>query len=193
MTEDEAGSDAELALQAQSGEKRAFDKLVQRHKGPLFRFVRRYVGNEDDAYDILQDTFISAWLALGRYRRDTPFLAWLRAIALNKCRDLGRRQTVRRRFLRMIGFYDPDSSTDKESEVHIDEDAFEGKRLARLDQAIAALPPFYKEPLLLTTVTGLSQQDAARQLHTSTKAIEMRIRRAKKKLGEALSDLKKEG
>ena len=193
MTEDGAGSDAELALQAQSGEKRAFNKLVQRHKDPLFRFVRRYVGNEDDAYDILQDTFISAWLALGRYRRDTPFLAWLRAIALNKCRDLGRRQTVRRRFRRMIGFYDPDSSTDKASEIHIDEDAFEAKRLARLDQAIAALPPFYKEPLLLTTVSGLSQQDAAKQLNTSTKAVEMRIRRAKKKLGEALSDLKKEG
>jgi RNA polymerase sigma factor CnrH len=193
VTEDEAGSDAELALQAQSGEKRAFNKLVQRHKGPLFRFVRRYVGNEDDAYDILQDTFISSWLALGRYRRDTPFLAWLRAIALNKCRDLGRRQTVRRRFRRMIGFYDPDSSTDKASEMHIDEDAFEAKRLARLDQAIAALPPFYKEPLLLTTVGGLSQQDAAIQLRTSTKAVEMRIRRAKKKLGEDLSDLKKEG
>ena len=69
----------------------------------------------------------------------------------------------------------------------------ENKRLARLDQAIAALPPFYKEPLLLTTVSGLSQQDAAIQLNTTTKAVEMRIRRAKKKLGEALSDLKKEG
>ena len=58
----------------------------------------------------------------------------------------------------------------------------------QLDQAIACLPAFYKEPLLLTTVSGLSQQDAAAQLKTTTKAIEMRIRRARKKITEALAE-----
>jgi RNA polymerase sigma-70 factor (ECF subfamily) len=190
VTKEEAGSDAELALQAQSGERRAFNKLVQRHKDALFRFVRRYIGDGDDAYDIVQDTFISAWLALPRYDRNKAFPIWLRAIALNKCRDFGRRQTVRRRFGRMIGFYEPEPPAEQEQALGGGD--LENQRLARLDKAIAELPPFYKEPLLLTTVSGLSQQDAATQLKTTTKAIEMRIRRAKKKLTEALADLKAE-
>ncbi len=68
-------------------------------------------------------------------------------------------------------------------------EARDAVRLRRLDQAIAALPAFYKEPLLLIMVSGLSHQDAAEQLKTSAKAIEMRLRRARKKLAEALADL----
>lgn len=186
MTDDATRSDTELALRAQGGERHAFDLLVRRHKGPLYRFVRRYAGNDDDSYDIVQDTFVSAWMALQRYDRQKSFPVWLRAIALNKCRDFGRRQTVRRRFLRFIAPHEAEVSTEYEPEG----DALEAKRLQRLDRAIAALPSFYKEPLLLTTVSGLSQQEAAAQLNTTTKAIEMRIRRARTKLREALLDPK---
>jgi RNA polymerase sigma-70 factor (ECF subfamily) len=127
-------------------------------------------------------------VALKRYDRDKSFAVWLRAIALNKCRDYGRRQAVRRRFLR---FFAPhESELANEPDVERTMEAAEAKRLQRLDKAIAELPAFYKEPLLLTTVTGLSQQETAKQLNTTAKAIEMRIRRARKKLAAALSDLK---
>ncbi len=192
MTDDTERSDAELALQAQAGEKHAFDLLVRRHKGPLYRFVRRYVGNDDDAYDIVQDAFISAWMALQRYDRRKAFSTWLRAIALNKCRDFGRRQAVRRRFRWMVAFHEAEPSAEHQEEIR-ELDRREDQRLKRLDQAIAQLRSFYKEPLLLTTIGRMSQEEAAKQLGTTTKAIEMRIRRAKKKLVVALSDLKGEG
>ncbi len=190
MTELDARSDGELATSAQAGEKRAFDHLVTRHKGSLFRFVRRYVGNDDDAYDIVQDTFISAWLALARYRTEKTFPTWLRAIALNKCRDSGRRQAVRRRFLRLFSLQAIEASVNQERDAEHQNQ--ENQRLARLDQAIAGLAPFYKEPLLLTTIAGLSHQEAAVELNTTAKAIEMRIRRAKTKLSEALPGLEDE-
>ena len=60
-------------------------------------------------------------------------------------------------------------------------------RLQRLDAAIAALPAFYKEPLLLTAISGLSQKEAASQLNTTVKAIELRVRRARQKLQQELS------
>lgn len=192
MTPEAPPSDADLALRAQAGDRYAFDQLVRRHKEPLYRFVRRYIGSDDDAYDIVQDTFISAWMALRRYELEKSFATWLRAIALNKCRDFGRRQTVRRRVLRLIAPHEANVLTNEES-TDATREAFTTKRLQRLDQAIAELSPFYKEPLLLTTVTGLSQQEAAVELHTTPKAVEMRIRRAKKKLAQALSDLKEEG
>lgn len=187
MTDGQDEKERQLAAAARAGRRAAFDQLVRREKGPLYRFVRRYVGNAEDAYDIAQDTFVSAWLALERYDSRQPFAFWLRAIALNKCRDHGRRQAVRRRFLMLLSF-----ASEAVTEARLNEPeqsgADEERRLRRLDQAIAALPRQYKEPLLLTLVSGLTQQQAAEQLGTSTKAIEMRIRRAKRSLALALSD-----
>jgi len=186
---DTVPSDSDLAVRAQTGDRQAFESLVQRHKEPLFRLVRRHIGNDDDAYDIVQDSFISAWMALKRYDREKSFAVWLRAIALNKCRDYGRRQTVRRRFLRFFAPREAELVTTNDPELERAAEAAEATRLQRLDRAIAELPAFYKDPLLLTTVSGLSQQETAAQLNTTTKAIEMRIRRARKKLAEALADL----
>jgi RNA polymerase sigma-70 factor (ECF subfamily) len=175
----------QLAAAARAGGRAAFDQLVRREKRPLYRFVRRYVGNAEDAYDIVQDTFVSAWLALERYDSRQPFAFWLRAIALNKCRDRGRRQAVRRRFLTLFSLAPEaldEALLSEPEQSRVDDE----RRLRRLDQAIAALPRQYKEPLLLTLVSGLTQQQAARELGISIKALEMRMRRARERLRESL-------
>lgn len=182
MTDDNTERDAGLAIQARNGDKRAFTLLMQHTKQPLYRFVRRYIASDDDAYDIVQESYIAAWSALKRYDEQRPFATWLRAIALNKCRDFGRRNAVRARLRILFSFLlpteEPPTST---------EDVQKDDRLLRLDAAIAALPAFYKEPLLLTAISGLSQKDAALQLNTTVKAIEMRVRRARQKLQQELS------
>ncbi|MBY0510232.1 MAG: sigma-70 family RNA polymerase sigma factor [Rhodospirillaceae bacterium] len=175
-------ADADLAVRAGAGDRRAFDQLVLRHKEPLFRLARSYVGVPADAYDVLQDTFISAWLAIGRYDSQRDFATWLRTLLLNKCRDYGRRQTVRRRLLQL--FAREQKSAPPHQDAAVEHDDPQTRRLAALDAAIAELPSFYKEPLLLTVLSGLTQQEAAVQLGTTAKAIEMRIRRAKQKLAE---------
>lgn len=189
MAADPSPRDTELATRSQAGDRHAFELLVQRHKASLYRFVRRYVRTDDDAYDILQDSFVSAWLALKRYDPAKSFSTWLRAIALNKCRDFGRRQAVRQRLSGMVAFLET-TRREEDNEADIEHRERQDERLQRLDTAIAELPSFYKEPLLLTTAGGLSQQQTAEQLGTTTKAIEMRIRRAKKRLAASLGDLK---
>lgn len=168
--------DAAAAARAIAGDRRAFDELIVRHKEPLYRLARRYVGNADDAYDILQNSFVAAWLALGRYDRTRSFSTWLRTILLNKCRDFSRREAVRRK---VLGLFAREIPPAPETDV-----ADADRKLAELDKAVALLPAFYKEPLLLVTVTGLSQAEAATQLKTTPKAVEMRIIRAKQKLTE---------
>lgn len=190
MTET-SSSDEELAALAARGERAAFEVLVRRHKGPLFAFVRRYVGLRDDAHDVLQDAFLAAWLALNRYDPSRPFLPWLRAITLNKCRDFGRRQKVRRLLLLAKA-----AEPEPERVLSPDEaapNAVEALRLQRLDAAIAALPSFYKEPLLLTAVSGLSHLEAASLLKTTPKAVEMRLRRARQRLATAVGEDSREG
>lgn len=181
MTSRESVPDEQLAIAAQSGDRSAFETLVRRHKARIYRFMRRYIGQSDDAYDVLQDCFVAAWLGLKRYDPRRPFLPWLRIIALNKCRDFSRRQKVRRLVLKAFAL-ESKSGQVADTVQTTDNDGIDSERFRRLDQAIADLPAFYKEPLLLTTVGGLSNVEAAETLKTTPKAIEMRLYRARQKL-----------
>ena len=174
--------DGPLALAAREGDHGAFAALMCRHKGWLFRFVRRYVGDREDAYDLVQESFVSAWSALGRYDPDRPFEAWLRRIALNKCRDRARRNAVRRAALALLGF----GAQRETSQAAADTTAAADQALRRLETAVAALPRQLKEPLVLTAIEGLSHKDAAELLGINAKAVETRVYRARKRLAVVL-------
>jgi len=181
LTDTGGESDAALVQRALSGDDTAFAHLMGRHKQWAYRFVRRYVGNADDAYDVLQDTFFSAWLALARYEPARPFDIWLRRIALNKCRDRARREAVRRVFAHLGGddvdtLDLPDAAAGPESSVAT------GQEIEHLERSLAALPRSLKEPLLLTALEGLSHQEAGEVLGLNAKAVEMRIYRARERL-----------
>jgi RNA polymerase sigma factor CnrH len=193
--QESAPSDEALALRAQQGERQAFDLLIHRHKGALYRIVRRYVGGADEAYDLLQDALISVWEGLDRYDVRRSFLAWTHVIALNKCRDFSRRRRFRRLILAAFAS-EPASIPSPAPPEQDDEQAAAARddlRLRRLDEAIAALPALYKDPIVLTTAGGLSQKATAAVLKTTPKAIEMRLRRARRKLIEALNPPPPEG
>ena len=179
---DPGETDAVLAALAAKGDRAAFNRIVERYQEMLYRFIRRYVGDADEAYDLLQETFVSAWQALGRYDPARPAATWLRRIALNKCRDWGRRRAVRRFF---YGAASIDAAPDLP--LAAPENDNNNPVLARLDRAIAALPSQLKEPLLLTAFEGLSQDAAGRALGISTKAVETRVYRARKRLTELLA------
>ncbi len=81
MTKATEPADADLVRRAIAGEDRAFTLLMRRHKGALFGFTRRYVGEVDAALEIVHETFVSAWKSLRRYDTGRPFDVWLRTIA----------------------------------------------------------------------------------------------------------------
>jgi RNA polymerase sigma-70 factor (ECF subfamily) len=176
--------DGALAMRAASGDERAFAMLVTRHKARLYHFARRYVGNADDAYDIVQQSFVAAWHALGRYDPERPFPPWLQVILLNKCRDHVRRERVRRMLL--ISEWRTGAELVPDSAPGAEERWIAEAGLSALDQAVASLPRALKEPLILTAFEGLSQAETGRRLGISTKAVETRVARARGKLLEAL-------
>ena len=163
---------------------------MRRHKGWLYRFIRRYVADRDDAYDLLQESFVSAWSALSRFDPERPFEAWLRRIALNKCRDRARRNAVRRAALALLGLGKA-GGVDDDSTPAPDSGAASDQALRKLEQAIAALPRQLKEPLVLTMLEGMSHKDAGEFLGINAKAVETRVYRAKRRLASVLdpSDL----
>lgn len=177
--------DAALAAAALAGEERAFTELMRRHKDAVYRFARRYVGDSDEALDLVQETFVSAWSALADYDASRPMPAWLRRIVLNKCRDWSRRRQVRRFFFRAQSLDAQQAETITAAPETDHNEMEEG--LTELDAAIAALPGSLKEALLLTAIEGLSHKEAGRILGLSPKAIEMRVFRAKQALAQAVT------
>ncbi|MBN8483893.1 MAG: RNA polymerase sigma factor [Sphingomonadales bacterium] len=151
-----------------------------RYKGPVFRLIRSNVGDPEEALDILQECFVSAFTNIGKYDPERPFRVWIARIALNKCRDWARRRAVRSFFslARPIA-----ADEDFESDVPSPEREAQGRaELAEVERAIAGLPLPLREVLTLRTIEELSQVETAAILGISEKAVETRLYRARTQL-----------
>jgi RNA polymerase sigma-70 factor (ECF subfamily) len=180
-------TDGELATLSIAGRDAAFAEIMRRHRQPIFRMVRACVGEPDEALDLLQETFVAAHQALPRYDAARSMRAWLSTIAINKCRDWGRKRTVRRFFSRAIAIGN-EAEAVADDQVAVDDAASDRQELDRVTRAISALPTNLKEPLVLRTIEGLSQIETAAVLSISEKAVETRLYRARAKLAEHLRD-----
>ena len=187
MTESVDVADADLAARALLGEQRAFSTLMVRHKEPLFRLIRRYGVDQEDAYDLLQQTFVSAWAGLKTYDPDRSLRTWLRTIALNKCRDWSRRRAVRRLLLSPFSLDHDAVSNVPDPTPGLEETKVQQERQSALTRAVATLPRSLKEPLLLTVVDGCSHKEAGELLGLTSKAVESRLARARRALAGVLS------
>lgn len=186
MKLDDEPADAVLASRAATGDERAFAELVRRHRDPLYRLLRRYTGDPDEAYEAAHEAFIAAWISIRRYDPQRSFLAWLRTIAINKARDRGRRLAFRRILFGLDSLEQSGALARPDPAILADELAIERQDAARLDAAIAGLPVRLKEALLLTAFDGWSHLEAGEILGVSAKAIETRVHRARKVLARTI-------
>ncbi len=186
MKLDAEASDATLARLATAGDDQAFNLLVRRHKEGLYRLLRRYTGDADEAYEAAHEAFIAAWGALHRYDPERSFGAWLRTIAINKARDRGRRMAVRRIIFGVQSLEESGAMDAFDPAMPADDRVILDQRARRLGKAIAKLSDTLKAPLLLTAFEGYSQQEAGEILGLSTKTVETRVYRARKLLAAQL-------
>ena len=180
-------SDGELAVLALDRASAAFAILMQRYETRIYRLIRSHVGQNNEAIDLVQESFVAAWLALRTYDPARPFGTWLARIAINKSRDWGRRRAVRA-FFTFAAPLDGDVLEIPDESIAADITVSDRQRMAAVARALPQLPAQLKEPLILCTVDGLSQADAASVLGISEKAVETRIRRARARLTEILGD-----
>lgn len=177
-------SDADLVAMALAGKQAGFSQLLERNRDAVFRLVRHHLGDDAEALDVTQESFIAAFAALHRFDSARPFKSWLLRIALNKCRDWGRRRKVRQFFTWARPIEEAhdlaDSAPDPEAALA------SSAEVARIRKALISLPASLKDPLILCALEGHSQEDAAALLGISRKAVELRIYRARQKLSAVL-------
>ena len=85
-------TDEELVARSVEGDADSFNQLILRWERPIYALAYRTIGREDEARDIVQDTFLRAYRALPRFKGQAKFSSWLYRIALNLCRDWIRKQ-----------------------------------------------------------------------------------------------------
>ena len=185
MTDGEQFEDASLVERILGGDQRAVAMLISRHREAVFRFARHYTSDPEDALDLTQETFASALIAIRRYDRARRFRTWIMHIAANKCHDWSRRRAVRRFLFQAVPIEDaPEVASAAPTPEVAAQDALE---LKRVSAAIARLPDPLRQVLILRAIEDLSQLETAQILGLSEKAVETRLRRARRRLHELLA------
>ena len=180
-------SDAELKALALGGSQGAYRAFLIRYKAPVYRLIRSNIGDADEALDLTQEAFVSAFAALKSYDPARPFQSWIARIAINKCRDWVRRRAVRSFFTRAAPL--DDGLAVAADQPLPDAEAFDHAELTRVEQAMRRLPRRLREVLALRAIEGLNQAETADLLGVSEKAVETRLYRARKQLQEILGDI----
>ncbi len=182
-------SDEELVKRVQEGNSEAFEELVRRYERKVYNIAYRILGNEEDATEALQDTFLRAYRFLPKFGFKSSFYTWLYRIATNvsitKLRNRKKKEAV------SLDAPVPDSDDltfDVPDTGQTPEEVFAQKRLReKLDQAVRELPEEYRVVVILRDLEGLSNEEVSRVLKLSVPAVKSRLHRARLALREKLA------
>lgn len=186
---DNDDADIQTMLRLKGGEDLALNELMQRWQKPLVAFILRYTGNEQDALDLAQETFVRVFESRDRYEPQSKFSTWLFTIATNLCRNLARWRG-RHPAVSLDRSADADTPTLGESlpaPGDSPSDNAERHDLAcAVREAIQALPHDLRSTVLLFEYQELGYDEIASALNCTPKAVETRLYRARQILREAL-------
>jgi RNA polymerase sigma-70 factor, ECF subfamily len=167
----------------------ALNGLMERHATPVFRFLCRLLGNEEDANDLAQESFVRVYQHRERFRPSEKFTTWLYTIAGNLARNHHRWRSRHPQ----VSLDAPSGAAEgslgdvlASSQASPGEAAEAAERAAAVRAAVDGLPEGMRESVILCEWEDMSMADAAAVLQTTPKAIESYLYRARKILRERL-------
>jgi RNA polymerase sigma-70 factor (ECF subfamily) len=179
----EAIGDAECVRKLQRGETDAFEILIRRHQKTIFNLVYRMLGDYDEAAEISQETFLSAYRAIGSFRGDSNFSTWLYRIAVNHATT--RRKSLNTRQQRNV----PIENTEPVTDPHPGPaESIEKKEISqRVQQALNSLEPEDATVILLRDLQDVPYEEVARVLDIPIGTVKSRLHRARRALKAELA------
>lgn len=182
-------SDEELLQLSKEQNFDAFEELVKRYEGRIYRLCLRILRSPEDAEDILQKTFLSVFENMGSFRGESKFSTWIFRIATNHALMKLRKEKGRE----LTSIDAPIEFNENERPLQIanfSPDAYkwyEKKEFYRLlDQAVSELPEIYRLVFILRDVEGFSNLETAKMLNLSVPAVKSRALRARLYLRDKL-------
>jgi RNA polymerase sigma-70 factor (ECF subfamily) len=174
------GTDADLVARAAAGDRDAFAALYSRYQAPVYRFAVHMTGSPAAAEDIVQEAFVALMGSLGRYDSGRPLAAYLYGIARNVMR---RRRHRDRRLVPL------DEAEASPIAVPFGESLERRQHLCLLRRAIVALPPVYREVIVMCDLHKMPYELAAASIGRPVGTVRSRLHRARAMLAERLQTL----
>ncbi|MGH9795133.1 MAG: RNA polymerase sigma factor [Candidatus Acidiferrales bacterium] len=177
--------DEEVVRQVRAGDAALFEILMRRHNQRVYRVARAILGNDGEAEDVMQETYVRAYMHLDQFANRAKFTTWLTKIAVNEA--LARL----RRGKRMESI---DSSGDPEKIMpepkaqtrNPEEQLFGNQMKALLNQAIDSLPDAYRGVFVMREIEEMSTAETAEALEVSEEVVKTRLHRARAMLQSEL-------
>lgn len=181
MEREESEPDDALVRAVLAGAPHAFDRLVDRYWVRAHQYASRVLGSRTDGEDAVQEAFLHAYVALGRYAPRGRFSGWFFRILVNECRAIARR---RLRLAKVetgdrLDQLDWDAAREGHDGERHDPDA---QLDAALSAALGSLEPLLREAFLLRHLSELSYAEMAEVTGAGESALKMRVMRARDQL-----------
>jgi len=180
-------SDIDIIDRFNKGDRSAFEDLVRANQNRIYNLCRYTLGNDRDADDAAQDTFVKAYLNLKNFKPQRSIYSWLVRIAVNTCIDYKRRpraQSTERAF-----GSDSEATFEVGSTTETPEDAYRNAQLkGELERSLSKLSIKLRAIIVLREIDGLSYEEIAEISGISIGTVKSRISRAKAELKQDLSN-----
>ena len=182
-------SDEDLIEKFQRGDIYAYELIVKRYKDQLLNFVYRFLGNQEEAEDVVQETFLRVYRNRHAYQRVAKFSTWIYTIAGNLARTELRRRNRRRIFsLSNMGVDDKEyeisdefSSPEKHTNTVLSEEI--------IQKEINKLSPKFREVIILRDIQELSYEEISKIIRVPIGTVKSRVNRARLRLQSRLKHL----
>ena len=184
--------DFEIVQRVQAGDKLAFNLLVSKYHRRVARLLTRMVRNQEDIEDIVQESFIKAYRAIGNFRGDSAFYTWIYRIAINTAKNLLVTQGRRPAPLKESNEGDSETFEDNAALSNIDtpESLYQTKQIGEaVNEAMAALPEELRSAIVMREIDGLSYEEIAAAMDCPIGTVRSRIFRARESIATKIKPL----
>jgi RNA polymerase sigma-70 factor (ECF subfamily) len=173
--------DGEAIENVLSGNREMFEVIVRRYNPLLYRVGMAYLRSHAQAEDAMQNTYLKAFLNLGRFRRGAAFSTWLTRIMINEClMVIRRRKKASENTISLEGAAGPIAAPQARDEISLKE------MKALLEQAIAKLPRKYRAVYVMREVQQMTTAATAASLGLSPESVKVDLHRARERLKEGI-------
>ncbi|HEX5484770.1 RNA polymerase sigma factor RpoE [Limnobacter sp.] len=181
-----------IVRRVQSGDQAAFNLLVSKYHRRVARLLTRMVKNQEDIDDVVQETFIKAYRAIGNFRGESAFYTWIYRIAINTAKNLLVTQSRKPSALREIADEDNETFEDNSALSNIDtpESLYESRQIGvAVNDAMTALPEELRSAIVMREIDGLSYEEIAAAMDCPIGTVRSRIFRAREAIAAKIKPL----
>ena len=165
------------------GDRNAFSALLGAYRRPIYTYLIRWGCSQDVADDMFQDIFLKIHAAAASYQPSRPLKPWIFTIVVNTVRNNFRAQSVRD-----VVVHEADLSTVSKGGDPTQTDVAARRLVRWVERAITTLPVTQRDVLVLTTIDGMQQDEAAEILGLPLNTVKTHLRRARIALTKQLMD-----